>query len=39
VSAIHSVDKDEEGKLHLTLRGHREVLPVSSAFSHRFRGM
>jgi DNA-binding LytR/AlgR family response regulator len=39
VSAIDRVEKDEEGKLHLSVRGHREVLPVSSAFSHRFRGM
>lgn len=39
VSAINSVDKDEEGKLHLSVRGHQEDLPVSSAFSHRFRGM
>jgi DNA-binding LytR/AlgR family response regulator len=38
-SAINSVDKDEEGKLRLSVRGHQEDLPVSSAFSHRFRGM
>jgi DNA-binding LytR/AlgR family response regulator len=39
VSAIHTVDKGEDGKLRLTVRGHDEVLPVSSAFQHRFRGM
>jgi DNA-binding LytR/AlgR family response regulator len=39
VSAIHTVEKGEDGKLHLSVRGHSEVLPVSSAFQHRFRGM
>jgi DNA-binding LytR/AlgR family response regulator len=39
VSAIRSVDKADDGKLRLTVRGHDEVLPVSSAFQHRFRGM
>ncbi len=39
VSAIRSVDKADDGKLRLTLRGLDEVLPVSSAFQHRFRGM
>jgi DNA-binding LytR/AlgR family response regulator len=39
VSAIHTVEKGEDGKLHLSVRGHQEVLPVSSAFQHRFRGM
>lgn len=39
VGAIRSVGKSDDGKLHLTLRGHAEVLPVSSAFQHRFRGM
>ena len=39
VGAIRTVEKAEDGKLHLTLRGHAEVLPVSSAFQHRFRGM
>jgi len=39
VGAIRAVEKAEDGKLHLTLRGHSEVLPVSSAFQHRFRGM
>jgi DNA-binding LytR/AlgR family response regulator len=39
VGAIRSVDKGEDGKLRLAIRGHAEVLPVSSAFSHRFRGM
>lgn len=39
VSAIRAVEKDAEGKLHLTVRGNAETLPVSSAFQHRFRGM
>lgn len=39
VSAIDSVDKTQDGKLHLKIRGHEEVLPVSSAFGHHFRGM
>jgi DNA-binding LytR/AlgR family response regulator len=39
VGAIRAVEKGEDGKLHLTLRGHAEVLPVSSAFQYRFRGM
>jgi DNA-binding LytR/AlgR family response regulator len=39
VGAIRAVEKTEDGKLHVTLRGHAEVLPVSSAFQHRFRGM
>ena len=39
VGAIRAVEKADDGKLHLTLRGHSEVLPVSSAFQHRFRGM
>jgi DNA-binding LytR/AlgR family response regulator len=37
--AIRSVDKGDDGKLRLSVRGHAEVLPVSGAFSHRFRGM
>ncbi|HKU88747.1 MAG TPA: LytTR family DNA-binding domain-containing protein [Steroidobacteraceae bacterium] len=39
VGAIRTVEKDEDGKLRLTVRGHAEVLPVSSAFQYRFRGM
>ena len=39
VGAIHSVEKADDGKLQLSVRGHAEVLPVSSAFQHRFRGM
>jgi DNA-binding LytR/AlgR family response regulator len=39
VGAIHAVDKDEDGKLQLTVRGRPDVLPVSSTFQHRFRGM
>jgi DNA-binding LytR/AlgR family response regulator len=39
VGAIRAVEKDPDGRLQLTLRGHGEVLPVSSAFQYRFRGM
>jgi DNA-binding LytR/AlgR family response regulator len=39
VGAIRAVEKDADGKLRLTIRGHAEVLPVSSAFPYRFRGM
>jgi DNA-binding LytR/AlgR family response regulator len=39
VGAIRAVEKGEDGKLHLSIRGHPEVLPVSSAFQYRFRGM
>ncbi len=39
VAAIRSVEKGDDGKLRLTVRGHAEVLPVSNAFQHRFRGM
>jgi DNA-binding LytR/AlgR family response regulator len=39
VGAIRAVEKCEDGKLRLTIRGHQEILPVSSAFQYRFRGM
>jgi len=39
VGAIRSVEKDEDGKLRLNVRGHAKILPVSSAFQYRFRGM
>jgi DNA-binding LytR/AlgR family response regulator len=39
VAAIRAVEKGEDGRLQLRLRGHAEVLPVSSAFHHRFRAM
>jgi DNA-binding LytR/AlgR family response regulator len=39
VGAIRAVEKSEDGKLRLTIRGHPEILPVSSAFQYRFRGM
>jgi DNA-binding LytR/AlgR family response regulator len=39
VGAIRSVEKSEDGKLCLSVRGLVETLPVSSAFQHRFRGM
>jgi DNA-binding LytR/AlgR family response regulator len=39
VGAIRAVEKDADGKLQLFLRGRDDVLPVSGAFQHRFRGM
>lgn len=39
VAAIDRLRKDELGKASLSLKGHVEGLPVSSAFLHRFRGM
>jgi hypothetical protein len=33
------VQKDDDGKLQLTVRGRSDVLPVSSTFQRRFRGM
>jgi DNA-binding LytR/AlgR family response regulator len=39
VGAILAVAKDADDKLQLTVRGRTDVLPVSSAFQHRFRGM
>jgi DNA-binding LytR/AlgR family response regulator len=39
IGAIHAVEKGEDGKLTLTVRGRSDVLPVSSSFQHRFRGM
>ena len=39
VGAIRTVEKEDDGKLRLTVRGHAEILPVSSAFQYRFRGM
>jgi hypothetical protein len=39
VGAIPAVTKDGDGKLQFTVRGWPDVLPVSSAFQHRFRGM
>ncbi|MCD9096043.1 LytTR family DNA-binding domain-containing protein [Luteimonas fraxinea] len=39
VSTIDRVRRDELGKARIELRGHRESLPVSAAFVHRFRKM
>jgi DNA-binding LytR/AlgR family response regulator len=39
VGAIRAVEKDADGKLLLFVRGRADVLPVSSTFQHRFRGM
>lgn len=38
-SAIESVHRDEAGKLHLTLRGRAEKIPVSRLYAHLFRAM
>lgn len=37
--AIESVVRDEAGKLHLSLRGRQEKLPVSRLYAHLFRAM
>jgi DNA-binding LytR/AlgR family response regulator len=37
--AIESVHRDEAGKLHLTLRGRPEKIPVSRLYAHLFRAM
>jgi DNA-binding LytR/AlgR family response regulator len=39
VSSIRAVRRDEDGKLQLALAKRSDVLPVSSAFQHRFRAM
>jgi DNA-binding LytR/AlgR family response regulator len=39
VGAIRAVDKGADGRLLLFVRGRADVLPVSSAFQHRFRSM
>jgi DNA-binding LytR/AlgR family response regulator len=39
VGAIRAVEKGDDGKLQLSVRGRPDVLPVSSTFQHRFRGM
>ena len=35
--AIEAVRRDESGKLHLTLRGHPDRLPVSRLYAHGFK--
>jgi DNA-binding LytR/AlgR family response regulator len=37
--AIRKVEPDGDGRLVLHLKGHPDVLPVSSAFQHRFKPM
>lgn len=37
--AIDSVTRDEAGKLHLTLRGRTDKLPVSRLYAHLFKAM
>ena len=39
VASIDRLRKDDLGKASLSLKGHGEALPVSTAFLHRFRGM
>jgi DNA-binding LytR/AlgR family response regulator len=38
-AAIESVHRDEAGKMHLTLRGRAEKIPVSRLYAHLFRAM
>ena len=38
-NAIESVTRDEAGKLHLTLRGRTERVPVSRFYAHLFKAM
>lgn len=38
-SAIHRIERDEEGRLQVRLKDRTELLPVSSAFQYRFRPM
>jgi DNA-binding LytR/AlgR family response regulator len=37
--AIHRIESNAEGALQLRVRGRPDVLPVSSAFHHRFKPM
>jgi len=36
---VESVHRDEAGKLHLALRGHKERLAVSRLYAHLFKAM
>jgi DNA-binding LytR/AlgR family response regulator len=38
-AAIHRIESDADGKLQLRVKGRTDVLPVSSAFQHRFKPM
>lgn len=38
-AAIAKVQRDDLGKLHLSIKGRSELLPISSAFQHRFKTM
>jgi DNA-binding LytR/AlgR family response regulator len=38
-TAIDSVVRDEAGKMHLTLRGRKDKVPVSRLYAHLFRAM
>jgi DNA-binding LytR/AlgR family response regulator len=37
--AIDTVSRDEAGKMHLTMRGRKEKLPVSRLYAHLFKAM
>ena len=39
VDAVQSLQRRDDGKLELRIRGRDDVLPVSSAFQYRFKGM
>jgi DNA-binding LytR/AlgR family response regulator len=39
VKRIAAVQRDADGALWLSLRGHPSRLPVSQRFQHRFKGM
>ena len=38
-AAIHRIEADSEGRLHLRVKGRADLLPVSSAFQYRFKPM
>ena len=38
-SAIQRIERDDDGRLQLRVKGRTEILPVSNAFQHRFRPM
>lgn len=37
--AIHRIETDDAGRLHLRVKGRAELLPVSNAFQYRFKPM
>jgi DNA-binding LytR/AlgR family response regulator len=38
-TAIETVTRDEAGKMHLTLRGRSDRMPVSRLYAHLFKAM